>query len=73
MPIYEIDGQAPEFPGAGDYWVADTATLIGRVRLKRKRASGSAPCCAATTNGSNWASARRSRTMPRCIPIPVFR
>jgi len=36
MPIYELDGQAPEFPGEGDYWVADTATLIGRVRLKHE-------------------------------------
>ncbi|MGH6725872.1 MAG: gamma carbonic anhydrase family protein [Pseudolabrys sp.] len=36
MPIYEIDGQGPEFPGAGEYWVAETATLIGRVRLKRE-------------------------------------
>ncbi len=36
MPIYEIDGVQPEFPGAGDYWVAETATLIGRVRLKRQ-------------------------------------
>ena len=35
MPIYEIDGHAPELPGAGQYWVADTAVLIGRVRLKR--------------------------------------
>src|ERR1700692_4333054 len=34
MPIYELDGQAPEFPGEGQYWVADTAVLIGRVRLK---------------------------------------
>jgi carbonic anhydrase/acetyltransferase-like protein (isoleucine patch superfamily) len=34
MPIYELDGQAPEFPGEGQYYVADTATLIGRVRLK---------------------------------------
>jgi carbonic anhydrase/acetyltransferase-like protein (isoleucine patch superfamily) len=34
MPIYEIDGQAPEFPGEGKYYVADTAVLIGRVRLK---------------------------------------
>jgi len=34
MPIYELDGQAPEFPGAGQYYVADTAVLIGRVRLK---------------------------------------
>ena len=34
MPIYELDGQRPEFPPAGDYWIAETASLIGRVRLK---------------------------------------
>lgn len=34
MPIYEFDGQAPEFPADGRYWVAETAALIGRVRLK---------------------------------------
>src|SRR5512136_1911932 len=36
MPIYELDGQAPEFPGEGEYWVAETAVLIGRVRLKEE-------------------------------------
>ena len=35
MPIYELDGAKPEFPGEGDYWIAETATLIGRVRLMR--------------------------------------
>jgi len=35
MPIYELNGQAPEFPGAGHFFVADTAVIIGRVRLKR--------------------------------------
>lgn len=34
MPIYEIDGQAPEFPPDGQYYIADTAVVIGRVRLK---------------------------------------
>jgi carbonic anhydrase/acetyltransferase-like protein (isoleucine patch superfamily) len=34
MPIYELDGQAPEFPADGRYWVAETAVLIGRVRMK---------------------------------------
>ena len=34
MAIYELDGQAPEFPDDGHYWVAETAALIGRVRLK---------------------------------------
>jgi carbonic anhydrase/acetyltransferase-like protein (isoleucine patch superfamily) len=36
MPIYELDGQAPEFPDDGQYWVAETAVLIGRVRLKTR-------------------------------------
>jgi len=36
MAIYEIDGVKPELPGEGEYWVAETATLIGRVRLKRE-------------------------------------
>ena len=34
MPIYELDGQAPEFPADTHYWIAETAVLIGRVRLK---------------------------------------
>ena len=37
MPIYELDGQAPEFPGDGQYWVAETAVLIGRVRHESRR------------------------------------
>ena len=35
MPIYELDGQSPDLPEAGHYWIADTAVLIGRVRLER--------------------------------------
>jgi carbonic anhydrase/acetyltransferase-like protein (isoleucine patch superfamily) len=34
MPIYELDGQVPEFPADGKYRIAETAVLIGRVRLK---------------------------------------
>jgi carbonic anhydrase/acetyltransferase-like protein (isoleucine patch superfamily) len=33
MAIYSLDGQAPDFPAEGRYWVAPDATLIGRVRL----------------------------------------
>jgi carbonic anhydrase/acetyltransferase-like protein (isoleucine patch superfamily) len=33
MPIYELDGVQPEFPSDGQSWVAETAVLIGRVRL----------------------------------------
>ena len=33
MPIYELDGQAPELPAEGRYYIADTAVVIGRVRL----------------------------------------
>jgi carbonic anhydrase/acetyltransferase-like protein (isoleucine patch superfamily) len=34
MPIYEFEGQAPEFPPDGQYYIADSAVVIGRVRLK---------------------------------------
>ena len=34
MPIYELDGQAPELPEEGRYFIAETAVVIGRVRLK---------------------------------------
>jgi carbonic anhydrase/acetyltransferase-like protein (isoleucine patch superfamily) len=33
MPIYEFAGVRPEFPSDGQSWVAETAVLIGRVRL----------------------------------------
>jgi carbonic anhydrase/acetyltransferase-like protein (isoleucine patch superfamily) len=34
MAIYEIDGQGPDLPADGNYFIADTATIIGKVRLK---------------------------------------
>ncbi len=33
MAIYELDGQAPELPQDGNYFIAETATVIGKVRL----------------------------------------
>jgi carbonic anhydrase/acetyltransferase-like protein (isoleucine patch superfamily) len=34
MPIYELDGQGPEFPADNSHWIAETAVLIARVRMK---------------------------------------
>ncbi|GAB1715719.1 MAG: carbonic anhydrase/acetyltransferase isoleucine patch superfamily [Nitrobacter sp.] len=34
MAIYELDGQAPDLPESGRYFIADTAAVIGRVRLR---------------------------------------
>jgi carbonic anhydrase/acetyltransferase-like protein (isoleucine patch superfamily) len=34
MAIYELDGERPDLPADGRYWIADNATVIGRVRLK---------------------------------------
>ncbi|MFS8037196.1 gamma carbonic anhydrase family protein [Xanthobacter sp. AM11] len=34
MPIYALDGVAPELPASGNYWIAPDAVLIGRVILK---------------------------------------
>src|SRR3989337_2780800 len=33
MATYELDGQAPELPANGNYFIADAATVIGKVRL----------------------------------------
>jgi carbonic anhydrase/acetyltransferase-like protein (isoleucine patch superfamily) len=35
VPLYELDGSAPQFPADGAYWVAPDAVLIGKVRLDR--------------------------------------
>ena len=34
MAIFELDGEAPDLPADGRYWIADSAIVIGRVRLK---------------------------------------
>src|ERR1700760_4780458 len=34
MPIYELDGLRPDLPADGNYFIAETAVLIGKVRLK---------------------------------------
>ena len=33
MAIYELDGQGPELPADENYFIADTADVIGKVRL----------------------------------------
>ena len=35
MPLYALDGHAPELPADGDYWIAPTAVLIGKVVLRK--------------------------------------
>ena len=33
MTIHALDGLSPELPAEGTYWIAPTATVIGKVRL----------------------------------------
>ncbi|MGA7490180.1 MAG: gamma carbonic anhydrase family protein [Xanthobacteraceae bacterium] len=33
MAIFELDGEAPDLPSDGRYWIAESAAVIGRVRL----------------------------------------
>ena len=33
MTVYHLDDLAPDLPAGGDFWVADGAVLVGRVRL----------------------------------------
>jgi carbonic anhydrase/acetyltransferase-like protein (isoleucine patch superfamily) len=34
LAIFELSGIAPELPPQGAYWIAETAAVIGRVRLR---------------------------------------
>ena len=34
MAIYELDGQGPELPADGNCFIADSAQVIGKIRLK---------------------------------------
>lgn len=33
MPVHSLDGLSPDLPADGTYWIAPTATVIGKVRL----------------------------------------
>lgn len=35
MTAYALDGVSPELPEEGAYWIAPTATVIGKVKLER--------------------------------------
>lgn len=47
--IYALDGLLPEFADDGDYWVAPSANLIGRVRIE----SGASVWFGAVLRGDN--------------------
>src|SRR3981081_3913712 len=34
MAIFELDGETPDLPADGRYWIAESAGVIGRVRLR---------------------------------------
>jgi carbonic anhydrase/acetyltransferase-like protein (isoleucine patch superfamily) len=35
MPVYALGDEQPDFPAPDEFWIAETAVVIGRVRLKR--------------------------------------
>jgi carbonic anhydrase/acetyltransferase-like protein (isoleucine patch superfamily) len=34
VPIYALDGESPDLPAAGQFWIAPDAHIIGSVRLR---------------------------------------
>jgi carbonic anhydrase/acetyltransferase-like protein (isoleucine patch superfamily) len=65
MAIYALDGQSPELPDPGRYYVADSAQVIGRVRLK----SDSSVWFGAVLRGDNeWIElGERSQIQDNCV------
>lgn len=73
MAIYELDGQAPDLPADGNYFIAETATVIGRVRLK----PGASVWFGAVLRGDNeWIEIGEGANVQdgsTCHTDPVFR
>ena len=65
MAIYELDGHRPELPEPGRFYVADSAQLIGRVRLK----NDSSVWFGAVMRGDNeWIElGERSQIQDNCV------
>ena len=57
MAIYSLDGQAPDLPADGRYWIAETAVVIGRVRLRQDASIW-------------WGSVLRGEWGFRLLPLP---
>src|SRR3979411_2934642 len=36
MAIFELDGETPDLPADGRYWIAESAVVIGLLRLRRE-------------------------------------
>ena len=49
MPIYSLQGECPQLPEEGSFWIAPNAILIGRVRLSK----GSSVWFGAVLRGDN--------------------
>ena len=65
MAIYELEGQRPDLPADERYWVADSARVIGTVRLKRD----ASVWYGATLRGDNeWVDVgERSNIQENCV------
>ena len=65
MAIYELDGQRPVLPADERYWIAESATVIGTVRLKRD----ASVWFGATLRGDNeWVEVgERSNIQENCV------
>ena len=65
MPLYAFEDVRPDLPEDGDYWIAPTAVLIGRVRLK----PGASVWWGAVLRGDNeWIEiGERSNVQDNCV------
>ena len=63
----------PRFPTDKRYWIAETAVVIGRVRLKQDASISWGSVLRGDNEWMSSASAPTSRKAARCIPTWVFR
>ena len=59
MAIFEIDGEQPQFPADGLYWIAETAVVIGSAEAPLGELRVRAPAAQAGTL-AGWAALETS-------------
>src|ERR1041384_1690918 len=72
MAIYQLDGQGPDLPADGNYFIADTATVIGKVRLKSSASVWFGAVLRGDNEGMESGDGPKVKYNPPCHTDPGF-
>ena len=72
MAVFELDGISPDLPADGCYWIAENASVIGRVQLKTDTSVWFGSVLRGDNEWIELGERSQIQETPRCIPTPAF-